>query len=136
MSGNATTFQVYAANGTTLVDYTALQGASGDGNPALFMAQAIGSSTAEHPHLLVSGRKNATKSARKGVLTFKFPWTATDTAGVTTVKGYYVLNIDVTIPDGMPTTQIKEASKQGTQAIITGQLTGDGNFYSNGYAPT
>jgi hypothetical protein len=105
---------VKATNGTTDVIYVAKTPSSGDGVPARWRADALGSANAFKPELRMTARDNGPKTARVVELEFSWPQTFTDTTtSLIAVKNRAPGKLTFILPNEMPdTTGINEAVDQ------------------------
>lgn len=101
---------VKKADGTTDVTYTALNGAGGDGSPALWRSEA-GANAALRPTLSMTTRNNGPKTARRVNLAYQYP-EVVSISGVDTVVNRLPIELTCPIPMGMADAEIDQAVSQ------------------------
>lgn len=123
---------VKKADGTTDVIYTALAGASGDNSPAIFRNNAVGTTVAERPTILIGSKSNGPKTARRVDVNFSWPLVETDAALRKTVTGRMTGTCSVLIPQNQDVAVINEQAFQFANLI--GSAVAKACFVE-GYAP-
>lgn len=123
---------VKKSDGTTDVVYTAIAGAAGDNNPAMFRNDTIGTTLAERPTLLIRSLSNGPKTARRVNLDFSWPITSQDAGGNKVVTGRMVGTASVLIPQNQDVTVIKEQAHQFGNLIGSTLVK---SSFNEGYAP-
>lgn len=123
---------VKKADGTTNVTYTAVAGAAGDKTPAVFRNNAVGTTIAERPSLLVSSRDNGPKTGRRIEINFSWPITAQDAGGNKTITGRMTGNCSVLIPQNQDVSVILEQANQFGNLIGSTLIKA---CFSDGFAP-
>lgn len=103
---------VKKADGTTDVTYTAITGAAGDGSPALFRNNTVGTSPAERPNITIGARWNGPRTARRVDCNFAWPTISTDMGGKKTVSGKFTGMATFSAPQDQDVTAITEAAYQ------------------------
>lgn len=123
---------VKKADGTTNVTYTAVAGAAGDKTPAVFRNNAVGTTIAERPSLLVSSRDNGPKTGRRIEINFSWPITAQDAGGNKTITGRMTGSCSVLIPQNQDVSVILEQANQFGNLIGSTLIK---TCFSDGFAP-
>lgn len=121
-------------DGTTDITYTAICPSSGDGVPAVWRSNSVGSAMAHRPEIRLSSRDaaNGAKRALRG--TYVYPQLSTNTTtGVTSVVERVMASFDVSIPKGMAQSDIDEAISQFGNLMVAGQIR---NALKAGYSAT
>lgn len=125
---------VKATNGTTDVVYVAKTPSSGDGVPARWRADALGTASAFKPELMMTARDNGQKTARRVDLTFTWVYTYTDTAtSLVAVKAKAPATLTFALPVEMPDTQVNEAVDQFFNLINHASIR---TAFKEAFAPT
>lgn len=106
---NISNITVKKADGTTDVVYTALNPAGGDGIPAIFRSQTVGTSPSARPELRISGK--SVKSGREIRITAQFPNVKT-VGGVETVLKGSSLSATFHLENAQSQIDIDEAAAQ------------------------
>lgn len=122
---------VKKADGTTDVVYTAVQGAAGE-NPALFRCNAVGTTVAERPTLLVKATANGTGTARRVRADYSWPIVTQDAGGNKVISGRMSGEASVLIPQNQDPAVIKEQAYQFGNLIASALLKAS---FEEGYAP-
>lgn len=122
---------IKAADGSTDVTYTALQGAAGPGNPAIFRNETVGSSNAQRPSLLVRATDNANKTSRRVRVDFSWP-IVSEVGGVQTFVGRMAGEATVVIPQSQGASVIEEQAAQFSNLVGSALIR---ECFSTGYAP-
>lgn len=121
-------------DGTTDIVWTGVCPSSGDGVPALWRSETVGSAPGHKPTLELSTRYNGARTARRIDGKFIYPQIATDsTTGLTTVVNRVVANISMAVPDACPTTDINEAVSQMFNLLVSTLVK---DSFKTGFAPT
>jgi len=98
---------------TTDIVWTAVQPSSGDGTPATWKSQTVGTASAHQPEFRLSGRDANKGNSRLMRGTFRYPQIATNsTTGVTSVVGVANATVEFEFPKSMPTSDLNEAVSQ------------------------
>lgn len=103
---------VKKADGTTDVIYTAIAGAASDGSPALFRNNAVGTTVAERPTLLIAAKDNGPKTARRVNVDFSWPLVTTDAGGNKVVSGRATGSASFLAPQNQAYAVIEEQAHQ------------------------
>lgn len=121
-------------DGTTDIVYTGVSPSSGDGVPAIFKAQTVGTAQAHQPELRISSR-DAMKGERRNLrCTYVYPQIATNsTTGVTSVVDKASADINWNIPKGMAQADVNEFASQLANLIVSTLVK---QCVKDGYAPT
>lgn len=121
-------------DGTTDVTYTAVAGASGDKNPAVFRSNTVGSAQGHHPELRVQAASNGDRTARRVQGSFTYPSlvTSSDT-GQTSVLARCNGSFDFVLPAVSPDADVQEAAHQFANLIASAIVKA---AMVSGYAPT
>jgi hypothetical protein len=131
---NIANITVKATNGTTDVVYVAKTPSSGDGVPARWRADALGTANAFKPELLMVAKDNGPKTARRLTLTYAWPQTYTDTVtGLVAVANKAPAELTMTLPVSMPDSQVNEAVDQFFNLINNSATR---TAFKEGFAPT
>ncbi len=100
-------------DGTTDITYTGVVPSSGDGSPAVWKSQSVGTAAAHQPELRVSSRDADAGKKRALRATFSYPQIATDsTTGITSVVDAASGRFDFTFSKGMAQSDVNEAASQ------------------------
>lgn len=129
---NMANITIKKADGATDVVYTAIAGAAGDGTPAVFRNNTVGSTLAERPTLLVRATSNGTKTARRVRGDFSWPIVATDAGGNKTITGRMTGETSVLVPQNQDPLVIKEQAYQYGNLIASAIIKAS---FEEGYAP-
>ena len=105
-------------DGTTDIILTGVQPSSGDGTPATWKSQTVGTASAHQPELRLSARDANKGSHRLLRLTFQYPQIATNsTTSVTSVVQKAMATLEMEIPKAMASADVNEAVSQLTNLI-------------------
>jgi len=105
-------------DGTTDIIWTGVQPSSGDGTPATWKSQTVGTASAHQPELRLSARDANKGSHRLLRLTFQYPQIATNsTTSVTSVVQKATSTLEMEIPKAMASADVNEAVSQLTNLI-------------------
>jgi hypothetical protein len=105
-------------DGTTDIIWTGVQPSSGDGTPATWKSQTVGTASAHQPELRLSARDANKGSHRLLRLTFQYPQIATNsTTSVTSVVQKAMATLEMEIPKAMASADVNEAVSQLTNLI-------------------
>ncbi len=100
-------------DGTTDITWTGVQPSSGDGTPATWKSQSVGSAQAHQPELRLSARDVQKGNVRNVRGTFRYPQIATNsTTGVTSVIGMATATVSFEVPKSMAIVDSNEAVAQ------------------------
>lgn len=100
-------------DGTTDIVYSGVSPASGDGTPAVWRSETIGSAMAHRPELRLTSREASKGSRRAMRATFQYPQIATDsTTGLTTVVDRAAADVNWIMPKSMTSADINEFASQ------------------------
>jgi hypothetical protein len=107
-------------DGTTNIVYTGLSPSSGDGVPAIWKSQTVGSAPNHQPEFRLSGKDASNGSKRALRTTYVYPQIATDTTTSTTsVVNSTFASTDWTFPKGMAQADINEAVAQYANLLVS-----------------
>lgn len=120
------------ADGTTDVTYTAVASSAGDGTPAVFRNNMVGTTLAERPTLLIKSTSNGLKTARRIRVDFSWPTVSTDAGGNKTITGRMSGEASVVIPQNQDVAVIKEQAYQFAHVIASALIKAS---FDEGYAP-
>lgn len=100
-------------DGTTDIVYTGVSPSSGDGVPAIWKSQTVGTAQAHQPEFRLASR-DAAKGAKRALRsTFQYPQIATNTTtSLTSVVDRASADINWNIPKGMPAADVNEFVSQ------------------------
>lgn len=119
------------SDGTTNVTWTAIAGAAGDGNPAVFRNNTVGTALNERPTLLVKTTSNGSKTARR--LRGDFSWPITGVLnGLTQVVGRTPGDFSILVPQNQDEATIREQAHQFANLIASAIIKAS---MSEGFAP-
>lgn len=125
---------VKKADGTTDITYTALQPSSGDGVPAVWRCESIGSAAGLRPTLTLSSKWNGPRTARRLDFVYQYPQVYTDTAtGLSSVKNRAVISGSAVVPIEMPDSDVAEAIAQAFNLTDSALFT---DSVKSGFSPT
>lgn len=100
-------------DGTTDVTYTGVQPSSGDGTPAVWKSQTVGSAPAHQPEFRLTSRESKKGASRALRSTFMYPQIATNsTTGITSVVEKAMASTDWDMPKSMSQADINEFASQ------------------------
>ena len=120
------------ADGTTDVVYTAVAGSSGDGSPAVFRNNTVGTTLSERPTLLVKASSNGPKTARRLRVDYSWPTVSTDAGGNKIVVGRMTGDASFLIPQNQTVELITEQAYQFGNLIASAIIKASA---AEGYAP-
>lgn len=129
---NLANITIKKADGTTDVVYTAVAGSSGDGSPAIFRNNTVGTTLSERPTLLVKSTSNGPKTARRLRLDFSWPTVATDAGGNKTVTGRMTGDASFLVPQNQTVELISEQAYQFGNLVASAIIKASA---AEGYAP-
>lgn len=120
------------ADGTTDVTYTAIASSAGDGTPAIFRNNTVGTTLAERPTLLIKSTSNGPRTARRVRVDFSWPTVTSDAGGNKTITGRMSGDASVLIPQNQDASTIKEQAHQFGNLIAAALVKAS---FDEGYAP-
>lgn len=107
-------------DGTTDIVYTGISPAGGDGTPAIWKSQTVGTAQAHQPEFRLAARDGNKGSRRALRSTFQYPQIATNsTTGLTSVVDRASADTNWTFPKGMSQTDINEFVSQYANMLVT-----------------
>lgn len=107
-------------DGTTNIVYSGVQPSSGDGTPAVWKSQTVGTANAHQPEFRLAAKEGSNGAKRNSRVTFQYPQIATNTTtGVTSVIDRFSADVNVSCPKGMTQSDINEAVAQLTNILAT-----------------
>lgn len=110
---NAANITVKKFDGTTDVIYTSVSPSPGDGAPAIWRNQTVGSAAAHYPEFRLSSREGSAGKERRLRSTYLYPQIAANsTTGVTSVVEKATASTDWVVPKGMSTVDIQQFAAQ------------------------
>lgn len=119
---------------TTDIVYTAVVPSSGDGTPAVWRSQTVGSAASHQPEFRLGSKSGANGAKRVMRTTYVYPQIATNTTtGVTSVIDRATFSCDWQLPLGMAAADINEAVSQFAH-ILASVLIKD--CVKSGFAPS
>lgn len=124
---------VKKADGTTDIVFTAQQPAAGDGNPAIWKCETVGTVLAGRPTLTLTARSNGTNKARRLTMSSLFPKVRVDVAGNPVVAGGLSGDATFLVPQDMLASEIAEFVVQFTNAMVQTLVR---DSIKTGYAPS
>lgn len=128
------TIPVLMADDATSVDYTALQGSSGDGVAAVWRNETVGTAAGHRPIVSMTSRWNGPRTARRVDASFAYPQIATDsTTGLTSVVNKVPVTLSAVIPANVPDAVVNEAIAQAINLFDSPLFVAS---FKTGYAPT
>lgn len=119
------------ADGTTNVTYTAIAGAAGDGQPAIFRNNSVGTALNQRPTLLVRATSNGSKTARRVRGDFSWPIVGVSN-GLTQVIGRTPGDFSFLVPQNQDEATIKEQAHQFANLVASAIIKA---CFEEGYAP-
>lgn len=119
-------------DGTTDVIYTAVAGAAGDNNPALFRNNTVGTTLAQRPTLLVKSKDNGPRTGRRVSVDFSWPTTTVDAGGNVSVNGRMAGTASVLVPQNQTTETINEQCAQFANLLASALIKAS---FIEGHAP-
>lgn len=121
-------------DGKTDVTYTAVVPSAGDGSPAVWKSQTVGSAIAHQPELRLSSRDGAKGAKRNLRVTMQYPQISLNTTtNVTSVIDKATFSGDWVIPKGMDQTTLNEFAAQCGNLIAAALIK---SAVQSGYAPS
>lgn len=107
-------------DGTTNIVYTGVSPSSGDGTPAVWKSQTVGTAPAHQPEFRLSARE-AAKGAKRALRgTYFYPQIATNsTTTLTSVVDRASGDFNVNIPKGMAQGDINEFAAQFGNLVVS-----------------
>lgn len=125
---------VKKADGTTDIVWSAMQPSSGDGVPAVWRSETVGTTAAVKPTLSTNSRWNGPRTARRvdGVVWYPQKYTDTNT-GLDLVANRGMLQLSGLLPTAMPDTDIAELVAQATNLFSSALYRA---VLTTGYAPS
>lgn len=126
---NITNLTVKKADGTTDVTYTALNPAGGDGNPAIFRCQEVGTVPSANPEFRVSSRSN--KTGRVLRITAQYP-NVSIVSGASVVTAGAAFSMEFQVKGNQTQTDTNEAAAQFVNLLKTSLLQ---ECLKTGFAP-
>jgi len=130
---NMANITVKKNDGTTDVVYTALAPSAGDKTPAYWRNNTVGTAEAHKPEMRMSSKPNGDNSSRQVVTNFSYPSIVVGTDGKTSIIARTNFTLSVSLPQGMPTTDVNEAVSQFLN-LCASTLVKDS--YKAGFSPT
>ncbi|DAD50685.1 coat protein [ssRNA phage SRR6960799_21] len=122
------------ADGTTDITYSAICPSSGDGVPAVWRSETVGSAMAHRPEIRLAAKDGQNGAKRVFRATYVYPQIATNTTtGVTSVVDRVMASFDLTFPKGMAQVDVNEAVTQFCNLVASGQFK---NALKSGYSNT
>lgn len=121
------------ADGTTDVTYTAIKGAAGDGVPAVFRNDNVGTTLAERPTLAVKSSSNKQNTLRRVRGDFAWPTVQTDSGGQKIVNGRTSGDFNFAAPQNQEFATIKEQAYQFGNLVASAIIK---SAMAEGNAPT
>jgi hypothetical protein len=107
-------------DGTTDITYTGKQPSAGDGAPAVWRSDTVGSAISHQPELRLTAREGGKGSKRALRGTYVYPQISTNsTTGVTSVIDKAMASVDVTFPKGMASVDVQEFAFQFTNLLAS-----------------
>ncbi|DAD50452.1 TPA_asm: coat protein [ssRNA phage Gerhypos.4_66] len=121
-------------DGTTDITYTAVAGAAGDKNPAVWRSNSVGSAPGQRPELRLASASNGDKTARRvdGQYTYPTVVTSGDT-GEKSVVARANGSFSFILPVDMPDADVNEAASQMGNLVASAIVKA---AMKSGYAPT
>lgn len=111
---------VKKADGTTDITYTKISPSGGDGVPAVWRSNSVGSAFSHRPEFRIWFRESADGRQRVEKSTYKYPQISTDTTtGLTSVANTAFFSTGANLPKGMPAADIKEACYQHANLLAS-----------------
>lgn len=104
-------------DGTTDQIWTAVQASGGDKSPAIWRNQSVGSAAAFQPEMRVTSRPNGDGSVRRVEGQIDWKQTALGTDNITRKVNQFYLKFEGVVPQGMPSTDLGEASSQSCNLV-------------------
>lgn len=121
-------------DGTTDITYTGVSPSSGDGVPAIFKSQTVGTAQAHQPELRISSRDAMKGEKRNLRATYVYPQISTNsTTGVTSVVDKASADVNWNVPKGMAQADVNEFASQLANLIVSALVK---QCVKDGYAPT
>lgn len=106
-------------DGTTDIVYTGVQPSSGDGVPAVWKSQTVGTAPAHQPEFRLAGRETGKGAKRALRSTYVYPQIATNsTTSLTSVVDRASADTNWNFPKGMNQTDINEFVSQYANLLV------------------
>lgn len=107
-------------DGTTDIVYTGVAPSSGDGSPAIWKAQTVGSAPAHQPEFRLAAHDGSKGGKRVLRSTYQYPQIATNTTtGITSVMDRASADTNWNFPKGMSQTDINEFVSQYANLLVS-----------------
>lgn len=107
-------------DGTTNVVYTSKSPSSGEGVPAIWKNETVGTAPAHYPEFRLSSKDAAKGSKRAVRATYQYPTLATNTTtSLTSVVDRMSFDGNWNIPKGVPQADINEFASQLANLIVS-----------------
>lgn len=129
---NLANITILNADSTAQVIYTAIAGAAGDGAPAVFRNNDVGTTLAERPTLLIKASSNGPKTSRRVRGDFSWPTVTTDAGGNKTITGRASGEFSFLAPQNQDAATIREQAHQFGNLIASELIKA---AMEEGYAP-
>lgn len=121
-------------DGTTDVIYTSTSPSAGNGNPAIWRNDTVGTAMSHRPELRLTSREGGNGVNRVLRATFVWPQVALDsTTNVSKIVNKLAAASDWTVPKDMPATEIAEAVSQYANLLASALIK---QSVKDGFAPT
>lgn len=129
---NMANIVIKKADGTTDVTWTAIAAAGGDGIPAVWRNNSVGTTVAERPNLQASAKWNGPGTARRVNVAMSWPMSVTAPDGTVTITGNSPGSATFLAPQNMSAAEIKERAYQFGNLIASAIIKA---CFEEGYAP-
>ncbi len=107
-------------DGTTDITYTGVVPSSGDGTPAVWKSQSVGSAPAHQPEFRLSSKEAKQGGSRAARSTYSYPQIATNTTtSLTSVVDRASAATDWQFPKGMSQSDINEFVSQYANLLVS-----------------
>lgn len=109
---NMADITVKKADGTTNITFTAVNPSGGDRSVALWRSNSVATYAAGKPSLQCSSKSSANGQQRLVNWKLIYPYSVTDTNGITRVQSQMIASATITVPTIMPDTVVAEVAAE------------------------
>lgn len=116
---NMAAITVKKNDGTTDQIWTNVQASGGDKSPAIWRNTSVGTAPVFHPEMRLMSRSNADGSVRR--LEGRIDWkqSAVGTDGITRKVNVASFDVNIVVPQGMPSVDLNEFASQSANLIAS-----------------
>lgn len=99
-------------DGTTDITFSAVAASAGDGSPAIWRCNTVGTNVASRPEVRMTSRSNGKNTGRRVESQMSYPETVTGSDAIPRVAERLNLTLSAIVPSGMSDTAVNEAVSQ------------------------